>query len=248
MISVVKIQKYLAQNSNYSRRKIEDLIRLGEVYVNKNQISIGHQVNIGDEIVIDSKLWQVKNKESHQNLLLYNKPLGEIVTQNDEQGRRTVFSSLPTCREGRWIAVGRLDINTQGLMIFCSDGDVAHRLMHPSSSLLRQYKVRVFGDVDVQVLQTLQKGVVLDGQICRFDSVTPIGEAQGKNQWFHVSVYTGKYRMVRRLWQKLGCKVNRLVRIAFGPIRLPTDLPLGKYELLAQADYVALKQTLGIKE
>ncbi|MEC8063619.1 MAG: pseudouridine synthase [Pseudomonadota bacterium] len=243
----MKIQKYLAQNSNYSRRKIEDMIRLGEVYVNQKRISIGHQVNIGDEIVIDSKLWQVKKKESQQTIIIYNKPLGEIVTQNDEQGRRTVFSSLPACQKGRWIAVGRLDINTQGLMIFCSDGDVAHCLMHPSSGLLRQYKVRVFGEVDTQGLRDLQKGVLLDGQICRFNSITPLGEAQGKNQWFHVSVYTGKYRMVRRLWEKIGCKVNRLVRIAFGPIKLPADLPLGKYQLLAQADYLALKQTLGIK-
>ena len=150
---------------------------------------------------------------------LYHKPTGEICSRDDPQGRRSVFESLPRLRGQRWVSVGRLDINTSGLLIFTTDGDLANRLMHPSSGLEREYRCRVRGSVSEQDLSRLLKGVNLDGETCRFESIS--GNAgSGANHWFRVVIKEGRYREVRRLWQSVGCTVNRLIRIRYGPFVL----------------------------
>lgn len=241
---VVKIQKYMGQNSAYSRRKVEALIAEGKVKVNKKVAVIGQIVEPGDVIEIDEQIWHVKEEKKDIQVLLYHKPVGEIVTQYDEQGRPTVFSKLPKLSHGHWISVGRLDINTQGLLIFTNDGELANKLMHPSAHLLRQYKVRVFGEIQEESLAKLKKGIMLEGDRCQFTELERIGNPKGRNQWFHVGVYTGKYRMVRRLWEQVGGSVNRLIRVAFGPVVLPENLSMGAYRSLSKSDIERLKKEL----
>ena len=234
----------MGQNSAYSRRKVEALIVEGKIKVNKKVAVIGQIVEPGDVIMLDEQIWHVKEEKKDIQVLLYHKPVGEIVTQYDEQGRPTVFSKLPKLSHGHWISVGRLDINTQGLLIFTNDGELANKLMHPSAHLLRHYKVRVFGAIQEESLAKLKKGIMLEGDRCQFAEIERIGNPKGRNQWFHVGVYTGKYRMARRLWEQVGGSVNRLIRVAFGPVVLPEDLSMGAYRALSKSDIERLKKEL----
>lgn len=160
-------------------------------------------------------------------VIIYNKPEGEVCTRDDPEGRPTVYQSLPPLRGARWIGVGRLDANTQGLMIFTDDGELANRLMHPSSEVLREYAVRVLGQVEPAALQQLTRGLRLEDGPAAFERVERKG-GSGANVWYHCWLREGRKREVRRLWEAIGCQISRLIRVAYGPVTLPEDLPRGR--------------------
>ena len=183
----------------------------------------------GDPITVDGKAVRL-SAGAAARVLLYNKPVGELVTRSDPQGRATVFSRLPP---GRWVAVGRLDINSEGLLLLTDSGELANRLMHPRYEVEREYRARVHGRIGPEVLERLRKGVALDDGPAAFTSVTPEGEGTGSNRWYRVSLREGRNREVRRLFEAVGGKVSRLVRVRYGPIALPPDLAAGQWRELA---------------
>lgn len=172
-------------------------------------------------------------------MLIYNKPEGEACTRSDPQGHQTVFESLPPIEGGRWINVGRLDINTSGLLLFTNNGGLANQLMHPSANIEREYAVRVLGQITPAMVKHLVDGVMLDNGKARFEDIVDAG-GEGANHWFYVLVMSGRNRMVRRLWESQGCKVSRLIRVRFGPIFLPKSLRHGDWLELAESDKVSL--------
>jgi len=234
-----KLQKILASRGYGSRRQMEQWIEAGRIKVNGQVAGLGDRVDQDADILVDGKPVRRDAAEGTRELLL-NKPAGVVCTRRDEQGRPTIFQYLPKIRAGRWISVGRLDINTSGLLLVTNDGELANWLMHPSSELEREYNVRVFGVVDAAMLQRLRKGVDIDGEMMRFKRVTP-GGASGSNQWYRVVLKEGKYREVRRLWESQGIQVNRLIRIRFGGIELPRNLKMGKYLELTEDEVTELR-------
>lgn len=226
-----RLQKYLASQGVGSRRKIEELIRQGRIQVNGKPAQIGDKVVPGCRVVIDGKALKLKQERGsdskvHQRVLVYNKPEGEICTRSDPRGRPTVFKNLPHLRGERWVAVGRLDINTRGLLLFTNDGNLANHLMHPSLGIEREYLCRVFGDVDKEAIKRLQDGIMIDGKKLRFQSIRR-QQGENKNTWYSVVVTEGRYREVRRLWESVGCQLSRLSRIRYGKINLPRGIKLG---------------------
>ena len=177
-------------------------------------------------------------------MLIYNKPEGEVCTRADPQGRNTVFDALPRIREGRWINIGRLDINTSGLLLFTNNGELANRLMHPATNIEREYAVRVLGQITPDMTKRLTHGVPLDDGTARFEDIVDAG-GDGANHWFYVVVMSGRNRMVRRLWESQGCKVNRLIRVRFGPIFLPKKLRRGEWVELNKPDLELLLRDHG---
>jgi 23S rRNA pseudouridine2605 synthase len=222
-----RIQKVLARCGIASRREIERWIEAGRITVNGKAAQIGQSITVQDKVVVDGR--RVKTGvEQPLKVLLYNKPEGEVVTRSDPDGRPTVFDSLPKLDHGRWINVGRLDINTTGLLLFTNDGDAAHRLMHPSLHREREYAVRVFGEVTPQIVKKLVTGVHLEDGLARFEDV--VAAEQGRaNRWFNVVIMQGRNRIVRRLWESQDLKISRLKRVRFGDILLPRNLRVGKW-------------------
>lgn len=204
-----------------SRREIEGWIAAGRVTVNGRVAKLGDRALSSDSIAVDGNA--VKSFGiSKPRVLLYHKPVGELVTRSDPEGRPTVFSSLPP---GRWIAVGRLDINSSGLLLFTDSGDLANRLMHPRYGLEREYEARVRGELSEGEIKRLLDGVDLDGIPARFDRIEKSRGGEGSNQWYRVVLREGRKREVRRLFEALGHAVSRLIRVRYGPIELPADLP-----------------------
>lgn len=240
----MRIQKYLAGHSSLSRRKVEALIEDGHILVNGKQAKLGQLVKSGDAIQWEKKSWFVEDEQCVTEILLYHKPVGEIVTRASDERRPTIFEQLPACQSGRWVAVGRLDINTQGLIILTNNGTLAHQLMHPSSTLLRYYKVRVLGECGEGTINKLLSGIVLEGSLCKFHAIKCISKASAGNKWYDVTVFSGKYRMVRRLWQAVGCQVNRLIRYQFGPVQLPETLRPGEYKRLSHEEVQSLQRKI----
>jgi 23S rRNA pseudouridine2605 synthase len=236
-----RLQKLLASAGHGSRRTIEDWIRAGRVTVNGKAAELGLRATLDDDIRLDGKPLNLVSRAQQHELLLYHKPLGEVTTRSDPRGRPTVFDRLPAAAGGRWIVVGRLDVNTSGLLLFTTDGDLAHRLMHPSSEIEREYLVRVRGTPTVDTLERLLRGVTLDDGPARFDSVTAEGAAS--HGWFRVTLHEGRNREVRRLWEAVGHEVSRLTRIRFGTIELPKDLPPAKWLRL---DPVPMRRLVGL--
>jgi len=218
-----KLQKVLARAGLASRRKVEQWICQGRIRVNGQLAQLGQRVARKDHIFIDNKQLRQLDSANKPRLIMYHKPIGQICTRSDPKGRPTVYSHLPTLPQGRWISVGRLDFNTSGLILFTNDGDLAHRLMHPSSHLAREYAVRVFGQVTSDCLERLTQGVVLQAGRARFESLVDSG-GKGLNHWYHVVVMEGRHRLVRRLWESQGLRVSRLKRVRFGPFCLGATL------------------------
>jgi 23S rRNA pseudouridine2605 synthase len=229
-----RLQKVMARAGLGSRRQVEDWIRAGRVQVNGAAAELGQKVGEGDRISIDGQPVSVHASSAARDrprVLLYHKPVGEVTTRSDPEGRPTVFDHIPDIKTGRWITVGRLDFNTSGLLLFTTHGELAHRLMHPSSELEREYAVRVLGEVSPEMLKALTQGVSLEDGKAHFDSIVDVG-GSGANHWYHVVLREGRNREVRRLWESQGVKVSRLQRVRYGPILLPRRVSPGKWEEL----------------
>ena len=231
-----KLQKVLARAGFGSRREIETWIEKGRVKINGKIAVIGDRVDDSDKIVVDGKKLAAQNKiREERRVLLYNKPEHEVTTRKDPEGRKTVFDRLPALKHGRWVAIGRLDINTSGLLLFTTDGELANKLMHPSSQIEREYAVRVLGDVTPEMVQAMHKGVVIEGNLCRFTDVQHYG-GEGVNQWYHVVLMEGRNREVRKLWESQGVKVSRLKRVRFGPLFIPSTVSQGRFNELGKVE------------
>ena len=242
-----RIQKVLARAGYGSRRQLEVLIKEGKVSVNGSIAKLGDQVDIGDSLRLDDKPLSAKRLwQKPRQVLLYNKPVGEVCTRKDPEGRRTIFQSLPTPEEGRWVSVGRLDINTSGLIILTTDGELANRLMHPSNEMDREYAVRVLGAVGPEIMQNLRDGVELEDGKAKFNDIQEAG-GEGANHWYHVVIQEGRNREVRRLWESQGVQVSRLMRVRYGPIIIPSQLKMGRWMMLEGDDVAALYEEVDLK-
>ncbi len=241
-----RIQKALARMGYGSRREIERLIGEQKIRINGQLAKIGDHVKAGDKINIGNRRAVITSDVKRIRVLLYNKPEGEICTQKDEAGRKTVFESIGRLREGRWISVGRLDINSSGLLLFTNYGDLANHLMHPSSEIEREYAVRVNGEVTSDIINNLLKGVELEDGLSRFDQIIDAG-GQGANHWYHVILKEGKNREVRRLWQSQDMRVSRLTRVRYGSLVLPRNLKVGKKVELSLDEIKTLFKNVKLK-
>ena len=243
-----KLQKVLARLGVASRRDVEKWVVEGRVKVNGAVATLGQRVDSHDAIAVDGRL--LKRDEASQGVrrvLIYNKPDGEICTRNDPEGRPTVFDRLPRPKEGRWINIGRLDINTTGLLLFTTDGELANRLMHPSYEMDREYAVRVRGEVDDEMIERLKTGVMLEDGPARFTDIQEAPGGEGFNHWYHCVVMEGRNREVRRLWESQGLVVSRLKRVRFGPVFMTSDLPMGRWREMSQAEVDILSEEVGLK-
>ncbi|SFR43392.1 ribosomal large subunit pseudouridine synthase B [Marinobacter daqiaonensis] len=242
-----RLQKLLSRAGVGSRREVDAWIQEGRVTVNGKVAEPGTRALPNDRIAVDGK--PVESRASAdviRRVLVYNKPEGEVTTRNDPEGRPTVFDNLPRLKDQRWIAVGRLDINTTGLMLFTTDGELANRLMHPSTEIDREYAVRIFGEVDEAMLQRLREGVLLEDGMASFSDIAPAG-GKGLNQWFHVTLMEGRNREVRRLWESQGVRVSRLKRVRYGPVFLPSRLSVGRWEEMDQKGVDDVSRAVGLE-
>jgi 23S rRNA pseudouridine2605 synthase len=231
-----KLQKVLARAGFGSRREIETWIAKGRIKVNGKVAVVGDRVGDDDKVVVDGKkLAPQKSIREERRVILYNKPEDEVSTRDDPEGRRTVFDSLPPLKHGRWVSVGRLDLNTSGLMLFTTDGELANKLMHPSSQIEREYAVRVLGDVTPEMVAEMHEGVIIEDKLCRFTDIQHYG-GEGVNQWYHVVLMEGRNREVRKLWESQGVKVSRLKRVRFGPLFIPSSVSRGRYNELGKTE------------
>jgi len=223
-----RLQKILAQAGVGSRREMEEWISAGKVTVNGVVATIGQSVVPSDKVKIGGRLINIRFTGSTRppRVLMYHKPEGEIVSRDDPDGRPSVFAALPRMRGGRWINVGRLDFNTSGLLIFTTSGDLANKLMHPSSQLVREYAVRVLGELTMEAQQQLLNGVELEDGMANFGSLQD-GGGEGANHWYRVTIFEGRNREVRRMFEAVGCTVSRLIRVRYGPFVLPPQLKRG---------------------
>lgn len=242
-----KLQKVLARAGFGSRRQLEEWIVAGRVKVNGKVAQLGARVDDKDQIIVDGKKLAPQKKIREQTrIILYNKPEDEICTRSDPEGRPTVFDKLPPIRHGRWVSIGRLDINTSGLLLFTTDGELANKLTHPSSQVEREYAVRVMGEVTPDMVQAMHKGVIIDGDVCRFSDIQHYG-GEGINQWYHVVLMEGKNREVRKLWESQGLQVSRLKRVRFGPIFIPSTIKRGTYQDLNNTEIEKLYRLVETK-
>lgn len=231
-----RIQKLLAAAGLGSRRGIEQWLAAGRLTVNGRVAQLGDRAEATDQFALDGQPLHLPAAGATRTaagpaVLLYNKPVGEVTTRHDPQGRPTVFENLPPPPSGRWVVVGRLDVNTAGLLLFTNDGALAHRLMHPSFEVSRRYLVRVRGLPEPAVLERLRRGVPLEDGPAHFDRIEAGGQSEG-HAWFQVTLREGRNREVRRLFEAVGHEVSRLKRVAYGPVELPEDLRAGQSRLL----------------
>ncbi|PWV59474.1 pseudouridine synthase [Plasticicumulans acidivorans] len=240
-----RLQKYLADLGYGSRRTIDDWIAAGRVTVDGRTAVLGERIQGGEAIAVDGRPLRPSQQVRRCRVLAYYKPEGELITRDDPEGRPTVFEHLPPLRGGRWIAVGRLDINTQGLLLLTNDGELANRLMHPSSEIERQYAVRVLGEVGPDTLQRLRDGVLLEDGLARFDDIVDAG-GQGANHWYQVILREGRNREVRRMWESQGVKVSRLMRVRYGCVELPRGLHAGRWRELDDEALNALRTLVSL--
>ncbi len=229
-----KLQKILARAGHGSRREVEAMLQAGRISVDGKIAALGDRVEMvaGTKIRLDGHVLSIiESQDTVCRVLAYYKPEGELCTRSDPEGRPTVFDRLPKMRGSRWVAVGRLDVNTSGLLLFTTDGELANRLMHPSREVEREYAVRVFGQIDDEKIKQLSRGVQLEDGPAAFRSIKYQG-GEGLNQWYNVTLTEGRNREVRRLWEAVGVQVSRLIRVRYGDLTLPKGLPRGGYKEL----------------
>lgn len=230
-----KVQKILSRLGYSSRREIEKEIKSGKILINNEKAFIGQRLNKKNfnKITIKGQVISIKEKELNTKVLIYNKPEGEICTRYDCKKRPTVFDKLPILKMQRWISVGRLDINTSGLLLFTNNGSLANELMHPRNQIEREYCIRVYGNINKNTMNILKNGVKIKDGYASFKAIKSINFKQsGKNQWFKGIICEGRNREIRFMWQKIKCQVSRLIRIRYGNIILPETLKLGKFSEL----------------
>jgi len=242
-----KLHKVLAQAGVGSRRLMEDWIRAGRITVNGVAATIGARVGSHDRITVDGRMLRLAPAGSAVRVLLYHKPEGEIVTHDDPDGRETVFSHLPRLRGAKWISVGRLDVNTGGLLILTTSGELANRMMHPRFDVEREYAVRVFGQLTPDQLRGLEQGVELSDGSARCEQIAD-GGGEGSNHWYRLVVKEGRNRLVRRLFEAFGFTVSRLTRVRFGVIELPSHLRRGQSVELSAPEVARLTDWLSQPE
>jgi 23S rRNA pseudouridine2605 synthase len=238
---MIRLQKLLAAAGLGSRRTVEGWIREGRVSVGGRTARLGDRASHADEVRLDGRKLELGDGDTVGELLLYYKPVGEVTTRRDPQGRPTVFERLPEPSRGRWISVGRLDVNTAGLLLLTTDGGLAHRLMHPSGEVEREYRVRLRGRPGPDAIEKLLAGVPLADGPARFDRISADPPGQGAHSSFRVVLHEGRNREVRRLWGAAGFEVSRLLRIRYGPVELPRDMRPGETRL---ADGPTLRRLL----
>lgn len=243
-----KLQKVLARAGHGSRREIETMISAGRVSIDGKLATLGDRIELDKslKIRIDGHIVSINESATEVcRVLAYYKPEGELCTRNDPEGRPTVFDRLPKLRGARWIAVGRLDVNTCGLLLFTTDGELANRLMHPSQEVEREYAVRVFGQIDEDKIRQLSRGVQLEDGPASFKTIKFAG-GEGINQWYNVTLTEGRNREVRRLWEAVGVQVSRLIRVRYGDINLPKGLPRGGWTELDLQPTNYLRELVGL--
>lgn len=244
-----KLQKFLANRGYGSRRQVEQWISDGRVRLNNSVAKIGDRVSINDSIFLDNK--KVRSRELVEtHIIIYNKPEGLVSTTKDTKGRPLVFDNLPPLKRGKWISVGRLDINTSGLMLFTTNGELANRLMHPKYSIDRKYLVRVYGKVEKKNIEALKKGILIGDEYSRFKNIEYKNEVLKDqvrlNNWFQVTLGSGKNREVRSLWESQGFEVSRLKRISYGPVILPSFVRPGNYSYLSEKEVAQLANLVNL--
>lgn len=245
-----RLQKVMARGGIGSRRQVEQWIREGRIKVNRQPAELGMRVTREDEIRFNGDQIHPFPKEGLQpqtRVLLYHKPAGQVTSRKDPEGRDTVFKHLPKLRGARWIAIGRLDYNTSGLLLFTTDGDLAHRLMHPSTEIDREYAVRVLGEATEAQLQQLRSGVELEDGEARFSDIVESG-GSGSNHWYHVVLQEGRNREVRRMWEAVGLTVSRLMRVRYGTIFLDKKVRVGKSRELEREEVRQLQEIAGVQQ
>jgi len=240
-----RLQKLMATAGLGSRRALERQIKSGKVLINNKPATLGQTASEGDQLRFEDREWKVVDVASSQRSLVYNKPLGEVTTRSDPQGRPTVFDHLPRIQGARWIAVGRLDLNTSGLLLMTTDGELAHAMMHPSNQVDREYACRIFGEVDADKLANLKKGVMLDDGMAQFSDIQAAGGDES-NTWYHVTLLEGRNREVRRLWASQDLMVSRLKRVRYGAVFLPKRLRMGDWSELTAKDHQTLREDVGL--
>lgn len=244
-----KLQKFLANRGYGSRRQVEQWISDGRVRLNNSVAKIGDRVSINDSIFLDNK--KVRSRELVEtHIIVYNKPEGLVSTTKDTRGRPLVFDNLPPLKRGKWISVGRLDINTSGLMLFTTNGELANRLMHPKYSIDRKYLVRVYGKVEKKNIEALKKGILIGDEYSKFKNIEYKNEVLKDqvrlNNWFQVTLGSGKNREVRSLWESQGFEVSRLKRISYGPVILPSFVRPGNYSYLSEKEVAQLANLVNL--
>lgn len=240
-----KLQKVLARAGLGSRREMERAIVDGRVSVDGKVASLGDRVTADAKLKLDGKPVKASSLKTAARVLLYNKPEGEICSRKDPEGRRSVFDRLPRLQGERWVCVGRLDYNTTGLLLFTTDGELANKLMHPSTVIEREYLCRVMGSASEQNLQALVDGVQLEDGVARFSDIVD-GGGEGINHWYYVVIMEGRNREVRRLWESQGLQVNRLKRVRYGSVFIPSKVKVGQWTELTPAEVADVYAMAGL--
>jgi len=243
-----RIQKVLSRLGVGSRRQIEAWIREGKIQINKNPAKLGDHISSDDRVYVNGKKIDLSNSEEvERRVIMYYKNEGEICSRDDPEHKDSVFDHLPKLKSGRWISIGRLDLNTCGLLLFTTDGELANRLMHPSFEIEREYASRVLGEVPTDAINNMLAGVECEDDVLKFDSVRDAG-GSGANHWYHVILHQGRYREVRRLWESQGIKVSRLKRVRYGSVSLPRSLRQGRWEELDMKQINTLLDLTGMEK
>ena len=240
-----RLQKVMAAAGLGSRRALEKQITDGQVRLNGKPAAIGRSVVEGDVVGFENRSWRVARKGTGHRTLIYNKPEGEVTTRSDPEGRATVFDRLPAVKGARWVAVGRLDINTTGLLILTTDGELANTMMHPSGEVDREYACRIRGKATAEQLEQLKSGVQLDDGPASFSDIQEAG-GSGENNWYHVTIMEGRNREVRRLWESQGLTVSRLKRVRYGAAFLPKRLRMGQWSEITNREHQVLREDVGL--
>ena len=240
-----RLQKVMAQSGHGSRRNIEILIAQGHITINGVAAKLGDLVGPGDKVKMDGEFITLRFGDPLPRVLLYHKPEGEIVSRDDPEGRATVFEKLPKVMNGRWVAIGRLDLNTGGLLMFTTSGELANRMMHPRFEVEREYAVRLMGELTEETRQKLLEGIDIEGDKCKFDAIEDRG-GEGSNHWHHVVLCEGRNREVRKMFEAVHLMVSRLMRVRFGPIAMPTFLKRGMMKEMEEPEVEKLLEFAGI--